>query len=150
MTTLISQRALCHRDFDPKAIKLYIMSTVNIKHVKYLNNDWLRGLEFYKQEITILKKRLEEIAGDNTGQEASEQIEHFQNQLIIYREHFDELKHLIHINNLDIEKQLVKTEPFVESSTVDEHNKLTEGYLTEEKMFNQMRHEFNRFAAKWM
>lgn len=126
------------------------MSQINIKHFKNLNSDCLRGLEFYTQELGILQERLEEIARDNTGKEASEGIEHFQNQFIIHREKIDELKHLLHVNDKNIEADLLKTEVFVDESIADTHRNLYQGYLTEEKIFNELRHEFNRFAAKWM
>ena len=58
------------------------MKEINIKHISNLHSDALRGLDFYKQEIGILKKRLEEIAADNTGHEVAESIERFQNPIL--------------------------------------------------------------------
>ena len=126
------------------------MSNINIKHIKNLHNDWLRGLEFYKQEIEILQNRLDEITADNTGKEASEEIENFQNQLIIHRHAIDELIHLVHTNSNAIGTQLIKNDAFVDLNIAIEHDKLNEQYLTEERMFNEMRQRFNRFAARWM
>ncbi|MGZ3749874.1 MAG: hypothetical protein ACXVAU_01285 [Mucilaginibacter sp.] len=126
------------------------MSQINIKQIKNLHNDWLRGLEFYEQETGIIQNRLDEIAADNTGKEASEEIEHFQNQLLIHRNAIDELKHLIHVNSMDLENQLIKTGVFVDERSALEHDQLNEKYITEEQLFNQMRHEFNQFAARWM
>ncbi|CAN5519047.1 hypothetical protein BH09BAC6_BH09BAC6_31970 [soil metagenome] len=126
------------------------MSKINIKHIKHLNNEYLRGLDFYLQELGFLQERLEEVAKGNTGAEASEGIEHFQNQLIIHRDYIEELRHLIHANNKRMEEQLQQTWVFVDEKTADEHQALNEQYLIEEKMFNEMRHEFNRFAAKWL
>lgn len=126
------------------------MKKTNVKHIAYLNNESLRGLEFYQLEIHFLQERLDEIAKDNTSAEVRQQIEHFQNQLIIHKDAIDELKSLIRGNTRSIELQLVKTDPFVDETLAAEHAKLNASYLTEEKLFNELRHEFNRFAAEWM
>ena len=126
------------------------MSQINIKHIANLNNDCLRGLEFYNQELNILQERLEEIAADNTGKEVSQQVEHFQNQFLIHRNYFDNLKHLVQTNDKSIEAQLIKTNVFVNENTALEHENIYQQYLNEEKIFNDLRHEFNKFAARWM
>jgi len=56
---------------------------INIKHISNLHTDALISLDFYKQEILILTKRLEEIAADNTDHEKAEKVEYFQNQFLI-------------------------------------------------------------------
>jgi hypothetical protein len=127
-----------------------MIKQVNIKHISNLHNEWLRGLEFYGQELFILQERLDEIATDNTGKEVLVKIDYFQNEIIIHQNAIDELKHLIHANIKKIEQQLLKTELFVEENTAIEHEQLGEQYETEEKMINDLRHEFNRFAAEWM
>jgi hypothetical protein len=126
------------------------MSQINIKHFANLNNECLRGLEFYQHELGFMEKRLEEVAKDNTGKEVLEGIEHFQNNFIIHSNYIGELKHLLHINDKTMERQLIGTGVFVTEDTANEHQELYQDYLTEEKLFNDLRHEFNRFAAKWM
>jgi len=49
-----------------------------------------------------------------------------------------------------MEVELLKTNVFVHEHTALIHHNLYEQYLTGEKIFNGLRHEFNRFAAKWM
>lgn len=115
-----------------------------------LNNDVLRGITFYKQELSILQERLEEIAKDNTADEVQENVEHFQNQLIIHENQLNQLRHDIRANDEAIEAELLATETFVSDSTAEEHARIQTRYLDEEKVFNDLRHEFNRFAARWM
>ncbi len=55
--------------------------------------DWLRELQFYKDEIKILEGRLGEVATKNTAQEVLAQVEHFQNKFIMLNEQADVLKH---------------------------------------------------------
>jgi hypothetical protein len=127
-----------------------MMNKINIEHFKNLNSDCLRGIEFYKQELGILNTRLEEIAKGNTSREAAEGIEHFQNQFIIHRNQLDELRHSLNANEHEISVQLQKSNVFVDAPTATEHQILFDHYRTEEKIFNDLRHEFNQFAAKWM
>ena len=126
------------------------MNKINIEHFKNLNSDCLRGIEFYKQELGILNTRLEEIAKGNTSREAAEGIEHFQNQFIIHRNQLDKLRHSLNANEHEISLQLQKSTVFVNATTATEHQILFDHYRTEEKIFNDLRREFNQFAAKWM
>ena len=126
------------------------MKEINIKHISNLHSDALRGLEFYEQELAIMQKRLEEIAGDNTGNEVSVNIEHFQNQFLIQNNNIDELKHKIKQNLKTIESQVMSSAGFVDQDSMSLNADLYDQYLTEEKIVNDIRHEFNRFASKWM
>lgn len=126
------------------------MKQISIKHITNLHNDWLRGLEFYKEDLRIVQERLEEIAGDNTGKEVSQQVEHFQNQLLIHNGYINELRHRIEANLKTIHMLLQGSGSYVTEYTAAEHLSLNDQYLTEEKLINELRHEFNRFAAKWM
>jgi hypothetical protein len=126
------------------------MKEINIKHISNLHSDALRGLEFYEQELVILKKRLEEIAGDNTGHEVAVNIEHFQNQFLIQNNNIDELKHKIRENLKAIEGQVMSSAGFVDQDSMSLNADLYDQYLTQEKIVNDIRQDFNRFASKWM
>lgn len=126
------------------------MNEINIKHVSNLHSDAIRNLEFYEQEFTILQKRLEEIAKDNTGHEVAVSIERFQNQFLIQNNNIDELKHKIKENLKNIEQQVMSSAGFVDQDAMSLNANLYEQYLTLEKIVNEIRHEFNRFASKWM
>jgi len=126
------------------------MKKINVKHVQNLHNEALRGLQFYKEEMNILQRRLEEITKDNTHIEVMRNVEHFQNQLIIQRNNMDELRHTINEHLGLITHQLEKTSYFVSENADEAQTKLYEQYLSLEQRINELRHEFNRFAAKWM
>lgn len=123
---------------------------VNIKHIKNLNNDGLRGIAFYRQELGILQERLQEVAADNTAREVQERVDHFQNQFLIHENYLAELKHDIHTNDEDIEAELMHTGNLVSQEVAAEHTRIHERYVNEEKILNELRHEFNRFASEWM
>jgi len=126
------------------------MKQINIKHVASLHTNTLNSLAFYEQEIEILKKRLEEIASKNTGHEVAEGIEHFQNQFIIHQEKIDELKHAFHTNLQTLEVQILETMAYAGDDTLAANEQLFDEYLMEETLLNELRHEFLRFAAKWI
>ena len=126
------------------------MKEINIKHISNLHTDALRSLDFYKQEITILTKRLEELAADNTGLEVAVKVEHFQNQFLIQHNNIDELKHSLHENLKKIENQVKESAGFISKLSAAENLELYDQYLKEEKIINGIRQEFNRFASKWM
>jgi len=126
------------------------MKEINIKHINNLHTDALRSLDFYKQEISILTKRLEEIAANNTGHEVAGKVEHFQNQFLIQQNNIDELKHRLHENLNKIENQVKESAGFITQASSLENVELYDQYLTEEKIINEIRQEFNRFASKWM
>jgi hypothetical protein len=126
------------------------MKEINIKHINSLHSDALRSLDFYKQDIKILRDRLEEIAADNTGREVSVKIEYFQNQFLIQQNNIDELKHKLHENLSNIQNQVKESAGFISQTSAAENVELYDQYLTEERMVNEIRQEFNRFASKWM
>ena len=126
------------------------MKQINIKHIASLHTNTLNSLSFYKQEINILKERLEEIASKNTGHEVSEGIEHFQNEFIIHAEKIDELKHAFHSNLQTLEAEILETTAYADEAALESNEQLYNEYLMEETLLNELRHEFLRFAAKWM
>lgn len=126
------------------------MKNVNINHLKSLQNEVLRGLAFYEEELRILQERLEEIVIDNNKKEVMESVEHFQNQLIIQRNNIDELKHDVNAHAAHLKSQLIHSPDFVSEGSAAENDSLYERYVVEEKTINELRREFNRFAAKWM
>lgn len=126
------------------------MKNTNFKHLTFAYQTCRRGLEFYEIELRFLQERLEEIAGDNTGHEVAEQVEHFQNQLIIHRDQIDQLKHRVQVNLDEVAAALKLSANFIEEATVTAADQIAADYEEEEKLFKELRQDFNRFAAKWM
>ncbi len=121
-------------------------ASLNFLH--HQNTDWLRELKFYKEELFILNKRLEEIASKNTGKDVLAQVEHFQNKFILLREQLDTLKHDVGIREKNVE-QVAMERP----NHIDERLSVIRGTIhTQIKDFSQSiadtRLEFNTFAAK--
>jgi len=122
----------------------------SITHLDNEHNDWLRSLDFYKTELGILKDRLTEVAGKNTDKEVGINAEHFENQLKIQISNIDTLSHNINENLSKVSKQSQTHAAHIDKGLLTQHYNLREQYISEEKTLNQLRHDFNRFAAKWM
>ena len=127
------------------------MHKTSITHLNNEHNDWLRALEFYKTELNILKGRLQEIASKNTGHATGPIIEHYQNQFEIQLNNLSKLVHAINKNLNDISIEVKQNGGgYVDILLIEQHYKLKEMFITEEKTLNELRHTFNRFAAEWM
>ncbi|MEZ5018480.1 MAG: hypothetical protein R2800_15575 [Flavipsychrobacter sp.] len=126
------------------------MSKTSISHLDNEHNDWLRALDFYKTELGILKGRLTEVAGKNTADEVALNAEHFENQIKIQIANVDTLRHNINENLQKVSLQAKENAAHIDKELITQHENLREQYISEEKTINELRHEFNRFASKWM
>jgi phosphoenolpyruvate-protein kinase (PTS system EI component) len=126
------------------------MSFTNTAQVNTEHQEWLKGLDFYKEDIHILENRLTEIATKNTAFETRQGIEHFQNQFLVQRNNIDELRHKIkeHISTNGKKTELAAE--VVENEKLAEHENLKDEYLSFEKVIKDIRQEFNIFLARWM
>jgi hypothetical protein len=121
-------------------------TTLNTLH--HQDGDWMRELEFYKEEIAILTNRLEEVASKNTETKVTSLVEHYQNKFIMLREQLDTLNHDIKIRETgvrDISKD--KPEHINEKMTVtkDQVQQRMKGFTTS---FADTRFEFNKFLSE--
>ncbi|HMO32434.1 MAG TPA: hypothetical protein PKE63_14140 [Lacibacter sp.] len=126
------------------------MSTANPSILNYEHTDWLKAIDFYKEDLTILQKRLAEVSFKNTSKEAMAGVEHFQNQFIIQRNNLDELRHYINEHIQHFVQDITKHEDYVVPAIADEHARRKDEFESLEKVMADLRHEFNDFLAKWM
>ncbi|SFA38839.1 hypothetical protein SAMN04488511_101300 [Pedobacter suwonensis] len=126
------------------------MKKISIKHLNNVHGDSIRGLDFYAETLEILKERLNEIAKANTGKETMIGIEHFQNLFIIHQDKIEVLKHHLLKNIEMLAGEIKDTKDFIEQSVFEKNEELQAEYLREVDLFEEMRHEFYRFAAEWM
>jgi len=127
------------------------MEKISIAHLGNAHSDWLRGLDFYKQEIKILKSRLTEIAGKNSGQDVMVEVERYENQFEIQAENIHRLTHDIKSNVKVAGRESQNSGAgYIDGILLDQHNSLGQRYITEEKTINELRHSFNEFASGWM
>ncbi|MFN8286210.1 MAG: hypothetical protein U0V74_05625 [Chitinophagales bacterium] len=110
--------------------------------------DWLREMEFYKEEISVLTKRLGEAAGLSTDKDVAAQVEHFQNKFVILREQLDILKHDIGIKNHELQ-ELAKQKPeHINEKSAEIADTLQGRVKSFTSSVADTRFEFNRFLSK--
>jgi len=116
-----------------------------------MHNQWLRSLNFYKTELSILKGLLTEIAGKNTGSEATKEVEHFENQFRIQTNNLDILGHEIHVNIDAISRAAQNASAgYVDGELLTDHTALGNRADDLEKVVTELIHSFRSFAQKWM
>ena len=127
------------------------MNKVSITHLSNAHNRWLRSLQFYKQELEILRNMLYEIARKNTRDSVMKEIDHYENQFKIQVENIDQLSHDIQQNITKIGKEAeASTAGYIDGDLVSTHNALEEKFEREETIINELRATFHHFAAEWM
>lgn len=123
---------------------------VSISNLHHQSSDWTRELDFYKEEISVLTKRLEEVASKNSSKEIAAQVEHFQNKFIMLREQIDVLKHDVKEREHKAE-QLAKERPdHISEKFYSANDELHNRMKDMSKSFSDTRFEFNGFLAKVM
>lgn len=121
-------------------------ATLNYLH--HQATDWLRELDFYTEELSILTTRLEEAVARNTAQDVLAQAEHFQNKFIVLKKEIDELK-----NNVGVREGVIENMTKEKPTHAHEKIALTEDVIFEDMKdlihtFAETRFEFNKFLSK--
>jgi hypothetical protein len=114
------------------------------------HNSWLGKLAFYKDEIAIMRKQLEEVAGKNTSADVMASVEHFENQFLIQREQLDILKHRIKAHEAALGIAPLKGSVAADTRNDGDHNDLDEKMVRFENLFTALRLEQKEFASKWL
>ena len=109
---------------------------------------WKSGLDFYADDLLILKNRLAEVSIKNTRQEVKMDVEKFQNQFIIQKIEIDKLSHQIQLSDDTIEENIKANPVAVDHRKMNETTNLEDRMETFKSLFAKMKEEFNDFVAK--
>jgi len=126
------------------------MSYVNILRAGTDHTIWAKGLEFYKDELELMTKRLLAVSSKNTSAEASKGVEHFQNQFIIQQKNISDLKHVVRNYVKGLSNDAQNHSGHVDAIFLTQGDGLRGRYEQLELIMNSLRHEFNDFLSKWM
>ncbi len=111
---------------------------------------WLSEMAFYKDEIKVMQKRIDEIAAKNTAKEIAVNIEHFQNQLLIQDSNISKIQHHINHDENSIQNS-IKANPIAsDHRTTEDHAEERQMVESFEKHFKELKTELNIFLSKWM
>ncbi len=119
-------------------------------HITDLHSDhhlWLNSLTFFKEEITILERRLEDVARRNTESEVLANLEHFQNQYIRQREVIDELRHDIKQHENALEKAVRENATAVDHRLFPDHAELRDRMIIFERLYAELKAELMHWLS---
>lgn len=122
----------------------------HLSDLHFDHQEWLNRLRFYKDEINIFERRLEEIVKRNTTQEVMAELEHFQNKYIREREVIDELRHDIKQHENFLEREVNERPTAVDHRLFNDHGQLRDRMDTFERLYGELKHELHRWLAKRM
>lgn len=123
---------------------------VHFSDLHHDHREWLNALQFYKEDLAILERRLEDIVRRNTHQEVLAELEHFQNQFIRENEVIDELRHDIKQAENVLEKEMKDHPVAIEHRAFKDHTELRDRFQTFEKLYRELKQEFQQWLAKRM
>ena len=126
------------------------MSYVNVLAAGNDHTIWLKGLEFYRDELLILQKRIQEIASKNSATDVMAGVEHFQNQFMIQQKNINDLKHKVRNYIKGIANDVKIHDGQIDEAYLVEAKTLKVEYEWIEKIMNGLRRELKLFLDKWM
>ncbi len=122
------------------------------KHIADLHpelKEWEAYTLFVKDEIRSFNKKLEEVAGNYTSKDVLAEVEHFQNQFIRQNEACDELLHELHLSE-HVFAELSQKNPASNHVILNDHAPLRDKVDSHKQIFNELKHEYHNFLAKYL
>ncbi|MGI8892775.1 MAG: hypothetical protein ACR2GN_04870 [Bacteroidia bacterium] len=115
------------------------------------HDEWQDKIHSYRHEIHEMNTSLEAIVSKNPSTDDLVKVEHFQNQFIRQREVLDILRHNFkqHENLIEArEENPDLTNNLSEQRLLENHKMYRQEFNDFEKIFNDLKEEFNSFLAK--
>lgn len=120
----------------------------SVSALLHQENDWLRELEFYKEDMYILSSRMDEVNKKNTSQETLARADQLLNKLYILRQRLDELKHDINAHSEKV-AAIAKDKPtHIHERALPENDLFFNKVKSLIQDIADIRFEFNSFLAK--
>ena len=111
---------------------------------------WAMEVKFYRDELKLYQKWLEEVAAKNTHVEVLKQVEHFQNQFFIQKNQLNVLKHQIKTHEHWLSGYAAEHPVAINHVTFADHAVMRENVKTSKKLFEDLKTEFKRFIEEKM
>lgn len=110
--------------------------------------EWSKALDFYIDDLRILQNRLSEVSIKNTGSSVKMEVEKFQNQFVIQKNEIEILKHKIGLTEDQVENNVLANPIASDHRKMDQNKALIGRMHTFQKLFAEMKAEFNDFIGK--
>ena len=112
------------------------------------NQEWIKTLDFTRDEIDSFRNRLAEITQNNTKTEVLAPAEHFQNQFIRHCEVIDELKHDINAEEAKIVANAKANNVATDHRKMEENEKLVERMDRFVEIWTELKNEYMEYLRK--
>jgi hypothetical protein len=123
---------------------------VHAEDLHFEHNLWLNQLGFYKQELTIFQKRLDQVAARNNSEEFRRGLSHLQNQVTIQNEQADIHLHDLGESERDLQ-QVIRENPVAFAHRLfEDHTNERERMATFVRIYDDFKKELNAFLSRWM
>lgn len=112
------------------------------------HNEWQNKIKFYRDEIKGLNNQLPEMLTKGASPQTLASVEHFQNQFILQNEVLDIMRHDFKQHENKIEAIQQGQQNTHDVSLTGNHESYKEKLNQFEKIFHDLRVEFNTFKAE--
>jgi hypothetical protein len=127
-----------------------MFKTALISDLHRTNREWLNLINFYRDEVRVMEKRMSEIASKNTGKEVLANLEHFQNQVIIQKAHLDDMQgDIVQLEDI-ISDEIKKNQTAADHRRHAIPEKLNQDMEQFRKLFYELRKNFMEYMVKVM
>jgi hypothetical protein len=129
------------------------MDKLKSKHLSDLHFEhelWAMEVKFYREELKLYQKWLEEVASKNTHEDVLKQVEHFQNQFLIQKNQLNVLKHQVKAHEHWLAGYAASHPVAIDHVAFADHAAMRENVETAKKLFADLKLEFKRFLDKIM
>jgi len=129
------------------------METENafLSDLHFEHKAWINELKFFEDEILTFERRLEEMAKRHLPkQEVMVELEHYQNQFIRQKEVINDLKHDIRMHEQYLTKKVGANPDSFDQPEFTDHVHLRERMEVFRRIYDDLKSEFYRYAARWI
>jgi hypothetical protein len=123
---------------------------VYLKDLHFEHRLWMNELNFAKDEMVSLNKRLEEVVSKNTDKAFEYVADSLQNRLIRQKDVIGELRHAIKAHESSLAHYAEEHPIAIDHVYFSDHEGLREQMTRFTTLYAQFKAEFMSFIAKWM
>lgn len=109
---------------------------------------WRNELSFFKDEIEIYERRLQEVANQNTGNELMAQLEQLQNRFELEKQALSNLKHAIKTKMQESVAAAEANPTAIDHEHFEDQTELREKVARFRQLYAELKKDCNTFVAK--
>jgi succinate dehydrogenase/fumarate reductase flavoprotein subunit len=123
---------------------------VNLEDLHFEHRLWLNELDFAKDEMGSLTKRLKEVEAKNTDEDCVFYARHFHNRLNQHKQTVGDLRHAIKEHESALAHQAEEHPIAIDHVYFTDHTVLRRKMTYFTTLYGPFKIEFMNFIAKWM